>query len=140
MATGSDLIKFDVCLYKKDDVSYEDFIGWATGPYAEQVIPLMKKHGLVKWVQTVVPPQFREPLRQMLKGEMNRPGWTVPDYDLVHTYYLRSHDDLKALTLEPKWHELEEEASKLSNVSIGHFVNGFEIVQFENNYLETNNE
>ncbi|KAI5924940.1 hypothetical protein F4810DRAFT_103316 [Camillea tinctor] len=132
MATPSELIKLDVCLYKKDDVSYEDFIEWITKTYAQEVIPIMKKHGMAKWVQTVNPPHFREPFRQQLE-DMKRPLWTVPDYDIVHTYYIRGHDVLNGLRGDPKWVELEEEALKFCNMSIGHIVIGHEIVHFENN-------
>ncbi|KAL7628327.1 hypothetical protein AAE478_002527 [Parahypoxylon ruwenzoriense] len=132
-AKYSGLIKLDICLYKKDDVSFEEFIHWATEVYPVEATPLMKKHGMVKWTQTIIPPHQREPFRKLLKDDLQRPKWTVPDYDLVHTFYLRSHDDMKALTAEPKWKELEEEAKKLANMSVGHFVNGHEIVRFGNN-------
>jgi hypothetical protein len=45
------MLKVDVGLYKKDDVSHEDFIKWATEVYAPKAVPVMKKHGLVKWTQ-----------------------------------------------------------------------------------------
>lgn len=80
------------------------------------------------FLQTVTPPHFREPFRHALKTEMGRPEWTVPDYDIVHAYYLKSMDDLKPLMEEPKWNELEEEAQRLSNTSIGQFVIGHETV------------
>jgi hypothetical protein len=51
MTAQSELIKFDVLLYKKDDVSYESFIEWATKVYPPQAAPVMKKHGIIKWVQ-----------------------------------------------------------------------------------------
>jgi hypothetical protein len=79
------------------------------------------------------PVAFRGPLRHALKEQMGRPNWTIPDYDLVITYYLRSLDDMQALTTDPEWVELEKEASKKSNMEIGHFVAGHEIVHFENN-------
>ncbi|KAI1633303.1 hypothetical protein F4809DRAFT_32529 [Biscogniauxia mediterranea] len=82
MATQSELIKCDVCLYRKDDVSYEDFIEWATKVYLPQAVPFMKKHGVVNW--TVIPPHFREPFRQQLE-DIHRPTRTAPDYGIVHT-------------------------------------------------------
>lgn len=64
---------------------------------------------------------------------MGRPEWTVPDCDLVMTYWLRSLDDMTALTKSPEWAELEVEAEKITNIALGQFVVGHEIVQFENN-------
>lgn len=64
---------------------------------------------------------------------MGRPEWTVPDYDLVHAYYLRNMDDMKAVTMEPKWNELEETAQKMAKMSIGQVVIGHETVHFEDN-------
>ncbi|ROW12643.1 hypothetical protein VMCG_00583 [Cytospora schulzeri] len=133
MANAQPLIKFDVCIYKKDDVSQEDFFNWATKEYPVKATALIKRHGVVKWAQIVQPVQFREPLRHALKTEMGRPDWTIPDYDLVTTYWLRSLDDMLALTTDPEWAELEKGAQAISNMSIGHFVVGHEIVQFENN-------
>lgn len=72
-------------------------------------------------------------MRHALKTDMGRPDWTVPDYDLVTTYWLRSLDDMQALTTDPVWAELEKDAATKSNLSIGHFVIGHEVVQFEGN-------
>lgn len=41
---------------------------------------------------------------------MGRPGWTIPDYDMVVTYWLHSLDDLRLLNTDPVWAELEEGA------------------------------
>jgi hypothetical protein len=76
---------------------------------------------------------MREPFRKKLAEEMKRPEWTVPDYDIVHSYYLRNLDDLLTLSAAPEWAELEEEARKVGNGRIGQFVAGREIVQFEDN-------
>ncbi|KAI1866313.1 uncharacterized protein JN550_007701 [Neoarthrinium moseri] len=64
---------------------------------------------------------------------MGRPDWTVPDYDLVTTYWLCSLDDMRALTADPEWVQLEKEACIKSNIAIGHFVVGHEVVHFEGN-------
>ncbi|KUI66623.1 hypothetical protein VM1G_02542 [Cytospora mali] len=76
---------------------------------------------------------FREPLHHALKTAMDRPDWTIPDYDLVTTYWLHSLDDMQNLTMDPEWAELEKEAAAISNMSIGQFVVGHEKVQFEGN-------
>lgn len=54
MASLSPLIKFDVCLYKKDEVSYEDFVEWATKVYPVKAKPLIQKYA-VKWTQASNP-------------------------------------------------------------------------------------
>lgn len=54
MASPSPLIKFDVCLYKKDGVSYEDFVEWATKVYPVKAKPLIQKY-VVKWTQASHP-------------------------------------------------------------------------------------
>lgn len=56
MASPSPLIKFDVCLYKKDEVSYEDFFEWATKVYPVKAKPLIQKY-VVKWTQASHPTQ-----------------------------------------------------------------------------------
>ncbi|KAI1485798.1 hypothetical protein F5X96DRAFT_689890 [Biscogniauxia mediterranea] len=109
----------------------QDFIEWATKVYLPQAVPFMK-HSVVQW--SVIPPHFREPFCQQLK-DMHRPTWTVPGYGIVHTYYLRSHGDMKGMMEEPKWTELEEHAQKLCNQSVDHPVNGHEIIQFVDNYV-----
>ncbi|KAK7740929.1 hypothetical protein SLS53_004992 [Cytospora paraplurivora] len=133
MANAQPLIKFDVCIYKKDNIPEEEFFNWATKVYPEKATDVIKKYGIVKWTQTVQPAQFREPIRHALKNEMGRPGWSIPDYDLVVTYWLRSLDDLKKLTTSPEWAALEEGALAISNTDKGHLVVGYETVQFENN-------
>lgn len=50
MSSPATLIKFDVCLYKKDGVSYEDFAEWATKVYPVKAKPIIQKH-TVKWAQ-----------------------------------------------------------------------------------------
>lgn len=54
MANSFDHIKFQVCWYKKDVISYDDFIEWATGVYPIYAKPLMQRHGLVKWTSVSV--------------------------------------------------------------------------------------
>lgn len=54
MASLSPLIKFDVCLYKKDEVSYDDFVEWATKVYPVKAKPLIQKY-VVKWTQASHP-------------------------------------------------------------------------------------
>lgn len=41
----------------------------------------------------------------MLKTAMGRPEWTIPDYDMVTTYWLRSLKDMQALTTDLEWVE-----------------------------------
>lgn len=81
----------------------------------------------------VQPVHFREPLHHALKTDMGRPDWTGPPYDLVTTYWLRSLDDMLALAMDSEWAELEKEAQARSNMSIGQFVVGHEVVHFDNN-------
>lgn len=72
----------------------------------------------------------------MLKAQ-GRSEWSVPDYDLTITYWLPSLDAMKSLTSDPEWAELEQEALTKTNMTIGHFVIGHEIVHFENNVVGT---
>lgn len=64
---------------------------------------------------------------------MGRPGWSIPDYDMVTTYWLHSLDDLGVMTSTPEWAELEVGAQAITNMDKGHFVVGHEVVHFENN-------
>lgn len=54
MASLSPLIKFDVCSYKKDEISYDDFVEWATRVYPVKAKPLIQKY-VVKWTQASYP-------------------------------------------------------------------------------------
>jgi hypothetical protein len=51
MNSTAPLIKFDVCIYKKDELSEEEFLHWATKTYPLKATALIKKHGIVKWTQ-----------------------------------------------------------------------------------------
>ncbi|ETS86009.1 hypothetical protein PFICI_04034 [Pestalotiopsis fici W106-1] len=133
MSRPTPLIKFDVCIYKKNGMPQDEFMKWATTEYPVKAAPLIKRYGIVKWTQTIQPAGFRKPLRDSLQNNMGRSAWTVPDYDLVTTYWLKSLDDMHALTMDPEWAELEKDASTKSNMSIGHFVVGHEIIHFEGN-------
>lgn len=66
---------------------------------------------------------------------MAKPDWSVPDYDMVTSYWLRKGEDLTALMADPEWAELEVGAAAISNLSVGHIVLGHEIVHFENNNI-----
>ena len=69
MASPSPLIKFDVCLYKKDEISYEDFVEWATKVYPVKAKPLIQKY-VVKWTQAshsdCPPASFRKEEAQLI--------------------------------------------------------------------------
>lgn len=54
MANSPELIKFQVCLHKKDDISFDDFIEWSTNVYPTKAKALMQRHGLVKWTSVRV--------------------------------------------------------------------------------------
>lgn len=54
MASLSPLIKFDVCMYRKDEISYDDFVEWATKVYPVKAKPLIQKYA-VKWTQASHP-------------------------------------------------------------------------------------
>ncbi|CAI6087648.1 unnamed protein product [Clonostachys chloroleuca] len=127
MASPNQLIKFQICIHKKDDIPQEDFVKWCTQDYPPRAIPLMKKHNMVKWTETIISPEAVEGLRHTLKNDMNRPKWTVPEYSIIMSYWLRSMDDLTALTTDPEWFELEKDAQKISNPEFGHIAIGHEI-------------
>jgi hypothetical protein len=59
---------------------------------------------------------------------LGRSEWSVPNYDLVLSYWLRDPEDMKRLTQDPEWIELEKDAQSRANFSIGHFVAGYETV------------
>lgn len=61
---------------------------------------------------------------------MGRDLWTVPDYDVTMSYWIRSMDDMRALVMSPEWAELEREAQPKGNGAIGHFIVGQQIVHF----------
>ncbi|KAK4184882.1 hypothetical protein QBC35DRAFT_466056 [Podospora australis] len=123
------LIKLEICLYKQKDITSDEFINWVTKEYHLKAAPLMRKHGIVQWAQTITPPHFREPMREAFVLQMGRTNWTVAEYDIVMTYWLRSLNDMAALVQDPEWIELEKEAWRWGNMDIGHVVVGHEIIQ-----------
>ncbi|KAK4221599.1 hypothetical protein QBC38DRAFT_461320 [Podospora fimiseda] len=125
--TPQQLIKFSVCLYKKPSVDSDEFATWLTKTYAGKAMPIIKKHGIVQWAQTIAPPHFRPPFREALI-HMNRPNWTVPDYDVVQSYWLKDITDMQRLTTDPEWLKLEEEAQFWADMDLGHFVVGHEFI------------
>ncbi|KJZ72353.1 hypothetical protein HIM_08279 [Hirsutella minnesotensis 3608] len=102
------LIRLDVCMYKNDKVSFEELAKYATEEYPPKGVPIMKKFGIVKWAT-----------------------WTVPDYDIVLSYWLRSIDDMYAMISSSEWDELEKEARPHANMEIGHFLLGHHKVHFD---------
>ena len=80
--------------------------------------------------QTATPPCFREPFRDGLVNQMNRPKWTIPDYDIVVTYWLHDLKLMEELRNDPKWVELEVEVLKWANMTLGHMVIGRETILF----------
>ncbi|KAK4194830.1 hypothetical protein QBC40DRAFT_290017 [Triangularia verruculosa] len=124
------LIKFSVYLYKKEDLPYDEFIEWVTKVYPTKAAPIMKRHGILQWTQTMTPPHFREPFRAALQ-QMGRDQWTIPDYDVVMSYWTPTTDTIQGLTQDPEWIELEQkEALPRANINLGHFEVGHEILQF----------
>lgn len=77
-----------------------------------------------------MPQEPRELLRETLKTQLSRPDWSVPDYDLVISYWLRDLEDMQKLSADPEWLKLEADALNWANMSIGHLVYGHEIVHF----------
>ncbi|KAH8649151.1 hypothetical protein BX600DRAFT_474624 [Xylariales sp. PMI_506] len=128
---STELIKFSVCLYKHEHVSWEDLTKFATVDYPPRAVPVMKRHGLQKWTVTLNPPHFREPMREALKTQMNRPKWTIPDYDVIMTYWIRDLSAMGPLTQDPDWLKLEEDAMKIANLETGSFLIGHETVEFQ---------
>lgn len=51
MASPNQLIKFQICIHKKDGIPQKDFVKWCTEDYPPRAIPLMKKHNMVKWTE-----------------------------------------------------------------------------------------
>lgn len=51
MSDNSKLIKFDVCVYKKDEVPEQEFVDWVTKEWPARATPLIKRHGVVKLAQ-----------------------------------------------------------------------------------------
>lgn len=83
---------------------------------------LIKKHGIVKWSQVYLIPATKFKV-------------TIIDaLTMVQTIQpVQFREPLRhALTMDPEWAELEKEACTKSNLSIGHFVVGHEILHFEN--------
>lgn len=70
-------------------------------------------------------------MRDALHTKMGRPKWTVPDHDIIMSYWIRSMDDMTALTTDPDWIELEKEATSLADMTVGQFVIGHEIVHID---------
>lgn len=57
------------------------------------------------------------------------PGWTVPQYDSISTYYVSNPSVLGALTTDPAWIALEIAAAGYVDGSRGTLLAGFETVK-----------
>ncbi|RYP09571.1 hypothetical protein DL764_001256 [Monosporascus ibericus] len=117
------LIKLDVCMYKKDDISFEDFVRYVTEEYPSK--------GDSNHKETTMLPPYREPQREAAK-QMERHEWTVPDYNFIMSYWLRSLDHMRTMVTSPEWIALEKEAQPRAIMRIGHFVVDHQIIHLEN--------
>lgn len=80
--------------------------------------------------QTLTPEAYRAPNRDFIKNQMKQGEWTVPDYDVVVSYWVHNPADVGKVTADPEWQELEKDAPAVTKQTIGHLVLGHEIVAF----------
>lgn len=60
MVAQTPIYKFDVFIYKNDNISSEEFTNYMTNIYAPKAAPLVKRNGILQYavVRQLVPPSF----------------------------------------------------------------------------------
>ncbi|KAI1392919.1 uncharacterized protein F4822DRAFT_426120 [Hypoxylon trugodes] len=98
---GQKIIKYSLEHFRKDGISEEAFLKWFQEYHLPYGVPLMKKHGVVKYaVHTRVPPlcdAFQDIIEKI------RPGWEVSKADLVLEYWMPDLSCLNSLIEDPDW-------------------------------------
>ncbi|KAI8959808.1 hypothetical protein F5Y11DRAFT_331861 [Daldinia sp. FL1419] len=97
----SGLIKYTVEHYKKAGVSDADFANWFKDVQVANGLPLLKKHGIVKYAI-----HFRDAqLSAAFRAELDkvRPEWDVSDADITIEYYLPDIYLIQNLLADPEW-------------------------------------
>lgn len=61
---------------------------------------------------------------------MKQEAWTVPDYDVVVSYWVHNPADVGKVTADPEWLELEKDAPAVTKQGVGHLVLGHQTVGF----------
>lgn len=160
MADQTPIFKFDVGIYKNDNISTADFNKYFTETYPPKAAPVMKKNGILQYSivscycqhveqtsfptiahgcgpqytdaasQTLTPPEYREGNRQFIEHKLKQPEWKVPEYDAVVSYYIHDPADMGKLTADPEFQELEKDAPTIGNPRFGQLVLGHETVLF----------
>ncbi|KAJ4388022.1 hypothetical protein N0V93_008627 [Gnomoniopsis smithogilvyi] len=130
MADEAPIFKFDVCLYKNDSISTEDFTKYMRETYLPKASAVVKKHGLLQFAVTLTPEGYREPSRAFIKSQMKQGEWTVPDYDVVVSYWMYNPSDMGKVVADPDWLELEKDAPAVTDQRVGHLVLGHQTVAF----------
>ncbi|KAK4642919.1 hypothetical protein QC761_401625 [Podospora bellae-mahoneyi] len=123
---SNQLYKFEVGIYKRNNVTWDAFAAFLVNSRYPKVKPLVAKHGVAVWTETLTPPSARA-----IAAGAIPPGWTVPQYDSISTYYVSDPSVLGALTTDPAWIALEIAAAGYVDGSRGTLLAGFETVKYE---------
>lgn len=143
------IFKFDVCMYKNDNISTEDFNKYMSETFPPKAAPVIQRNGIFQYaivcndvnststwdeywplMKTITPPAYREPNRAFVKNQLKQPEWTVPDYNAVVSYWIRDPADMGKLTADPGFAELEKDAPAIANQKLDHLVLGHQTVVF----------
>ncbi|XXH02498.1 hypothetical protein Hte_008874 [Hypoxylon texense] len=125
------LWKFQVQHKKKPDVDTEAFYKWYKDELMPECIRLVKKYNIPRYSVFFTPPAVRQPWRDDFENRLQKPHWSIPDWDATTCYWVRDPEDLKQLQADPEWtsrvNAMEEPwiASAIS-ISIG-----YETIYFE---------
>ncbi|KAI1631872.1 hypothetical protein F4809DRAFT_630205 [Biscogniauxia mediterranea] len=122
---GGELLKFVVQHKKNPDVDDEAFFKWYKEELMPKVMRLIKKYNIVRYSIFYTPSHFRAPLQDEFHNKLDKPDWTVPDWDATTCYWVHSLDDLRALQADPEWRAkingMEEPwIAKELNISLGY--------------------
>ncbi|KAI1802870.1 hypothetical protein F4811DRAFT_527315 [Daldinia bambusicola] len=127
----SKLIKYTVEHYKKAGVSDAEFVQWFNDVQVANGIPLIKKHGIVKYAV-----HFRDvELGAVLQAELKKvhPGWEVSGADLTIEYYLPDIYLIQNLFADPEWEsKAAKDLADFVDLSKSTIHIGYETVYLEN--------
>ncbi|KAK6949358.1 hypothetical protein Daesc_009433 [Daldinia eschscholtzii] len=127
----SKLIKYTVEHYKKAGVSDADFVKWFNDVQVANGLPLIKKHGIVKYAV-----HFRDAqLSTAFRAELDkvRPEWEVSGADLTIEYYLPDIYLIQNLLADPEWEsKAAKDQANFVDLSKSTIHIGYETIYLEN--------
>ncbi|KAI1390106.1 uncharacterized protein F4822DRAFT_428449 [Hypoxylon trugodes] len=120
------------------NVDEETFYKWYKEELNPEAVRLVKKYNILRYAVFYTPSGMRKPFEEEFHNKLQKPHWTVPDWDAATCYWVYDPDDLRALQADPEWtsrvNKMEEGwiDGKEISISIGHEIPYFENGEVKN--------